>query len=932
MRFFKQTLTFSATDLVNFLGCRHSTYLDVLNLASPAPPAPDDPFLELLRTKGLAHERRYLESLRAQGREVVDLAAEASGGGRAQRTREAMAAGVDVIYQGALQGERWHGYADFLTRVPGKSSLGDFHYEAVDTKLSGAAKAKHALQLAVYSRLLADVQGQLPQAMHIVVGDGSVVTVRTADLQYYSEVARQGLEAFADALPARSRGEPCSHCANCRWRSRCKDEWQKTDHLSLVAGISRGQRAKLEEAGIGTMAALASLPAGARIGGMNPEVLKRIRVQAGLQVAKRTDGEDRVEMLEAIPGKGFARMPRPDSGDLFFDMEGDPLFAGGLEYLFGLVDVVEGNARFVPFWGHDRAEEKIAFERVMDFIMAQLERFPNAHIYHYASYEESALKRLAMLHGTREDAVDHLLRTGKLVDLYQVVREAIRVSEPSYSIKNLEVFYMEARSGEVTDAGASVVVYEQWRQSGDPKLLKDIADYNEFDCVSTWKLREWLLTLRPAGVEWYEGRSDDDVDPEREVQRREAEHRSAETQAELVRAPKSEQPFRELVGQLLEFHRREAKPVWWAMFQRQKMSEDELIDDAECVGGLRPDPAAPPYPDKRSMVHTFLFPPQDFKLRVGQRAKRADTLKDAGEIVFLDEDAGQIALKIGLKAEPYGPALSLIPSGPMETEVMREAIYRYADSVIDDSQDYRAVGSILRREYPLIHELKVGQPIAPAGVEVVKGASDAIARLDDSHVLVQGPPGTGKTYLSAHAIVDLLVQGQRIGVSSNSHKAINNLLVEVEKQALDRRIVFRGAKKCSAEDHHLNGAMIVDVMTNEEISDGNYDLIAGTAWLFARRTSRIRLILGLSFYRRSRPGVDRKCGCDGLECSQHRPGRGSNAALAADSGRASRGFREIGVGLPVGRDSHGTAGTRDFLARDSPHASRCVPVHLRGGV
>jgi hypothetical protein len=68
MRFFQQTLTFSATDLVNFLGCRHSTYLDVSNLASPAPPAPDDPFLELLRTKGLAHERRYLGSLRAQRR------------------------------------------------------------------------------------------------------------------------------------------------------------------------------------------------------------------------------------------------------------------------------------------------------------------------------------------------------------------------------------------------------------------------------------------------------------------------------------------------------------------------------------------------------------------------------------------------------------------------------------------------------------------------------------------------------------------------------------------------------------------------------------------------------------------------------------------------------------------------------------------------
>jgi uncharacterized protein len=833
MRLFKQTLTFSATDLVNFLGCRHATYLDVLDLAKPTPAAPDDPFLALLQAKGLAHERAYLEVLRSQGREVVDLSAAGYGGGRAQRTREAMAAGVDVIYQGALQGERWHGYADFLTRVPGRSSLGDFYYEAVDTKLSSVAKPKHALQLAVYSQLLAGVQGVSPKAMHIVAGDGKMASVRTADLHYYSEVAREGLEAFADALPSSSVGEPCSHCANCRWSSRCEEEWHRTDHLSLVAGITRGQRAKLGEAGISTMAALASSPADVRVGGMNPEVLKRTRAQAGLQVAKRADGKNRVDVLEPIPGKGFARLPRPDRGDLFFDMEGDPLYAGGLEYLFGFVAVEKSQPLFTGFWGHDRAEEKIAFERVMDFITAQLERLPDAHIYHYAAYEENAIKRLAMLHGTREDAVDHLLRTHTLVDLYQVVRESIRVSEPGYSIKNLEVFYMEARTGDVKDAGTSVVVYEQWRQLKDPKLLKDIADYNEFDCVSTWKLRDWLLTLRPSGVEWYRD-SDDELDSEREATRQEAEERCADVQAELSRAPENEQPFRELVGQLLEFHRREAKPVWWAMFNRQKLSEEELIDDAECVGGLRPDPAAPPYPDKRSMVHTFLFPPQDFKFRVGRRARRADTLKDAGEIVFLDETAGQLALKIGAQAEAYGSSLSLIPNGPIETEVMREAIYRYADSVIDGREDYGAVRSILRWELPHIRDLPSGQAIIPAGEEVVQGASSAIARLEDSYLLVQGPPGTGKTYLAAHAIVDLLAEGKRIGVSSNSHKAINNLLVEVEKQALDRQVIFRGAKKSPAEDHHLNGAMIDDVEKNEEISDGNYDLIAGTAWMFAR--------------------------------------------------------------------------------------------------
>ncbi len=113
-------------------------------------------------------------------------------------------------------------------------------------------------------------------------------------------------------------------------------------------------------------------------------------------------------------------------------------------------------------------------------------------------------------------------------------------------------------------------------------------------------------------------------------------------------------------------------------------------------------------------------------------------------------------------------------------------------------------------------------------------AAKAIARLDASHLVVQGPPGTGKTFLSAHTIVDLLSQGRRIGVASNSHRAINNLLEEVERQAVLRGIRFRGAKKSSSDEQRLNGAMIEDLSDNAAISDGGFDLIGGTAWLFAR--------------------------------------------------------------------------------------------------
>ncbi len=798
------------------------------------PLPPEDPLLELLQAKGVEHERRHLESLRVAGRRVVEIEADGSLLDRVARTRTAMASGEDVIYQGALLDGRWSGYADFLVKVPGSSTLGAHLYEPVDTKLSLTAKPKHVIQLAVYSELLGAVQGVAPPAMHIVLGDNEVETVRVADIRHYVDAARRRLEEFVRSSPKSSTSEPCSHCAQCRWSARCEAEWVERDDLSLVANITGGQRHKLEEAGVSTVAALATLTPDRRIPGLRPALLQRLSAQARLQSSTRSDGKHRVEPLEPAAGKGFARLPEPNRGDLFFDMEGDPLVSGGLEYLFGFVHGAEGSEAFVPFWGHTRAEERRAFEQAVDFITLQLAAFPNAHVYHYASYEESALKRLAMLHGTREADVDDLLRAGKLVDLYQVVREAILVSEPRYSIKNLESFYMPPRSGEVKSADSSIVVYERWRLLRDAQLLKDIADYNEEDCRSTWKLRDWLLTLRPTTLPWYEHKAAETVDPERSARRRQAEARLADTIVRLSWAPVEQRPFRELVGQLLEFHRREDKPSYWAMFHRQRLSEEELVEDPECIGALRPDPSAPPYADKRSTVYTFRFPPQDFKMRIGNRPKRAASLKDAGEIVFLDEESGQIALKLGPKAEPYEDAFSLIPPGPLDAEAQREAIYRFAESVISGSHEYAAVRSLLRRSRPRVAGIREGKPLIPDGADLVAAASSAIARLDRSYLLIQGPPGTGKTFLSARAIVDLLSQGRRVGVGSNSHKAINNLLMEVERQALERHVFFRGAKKYSEDSQRLNGSMIADLSENEAVSSGGYDLIAGTAFLLSR--------------------------------------------------------------------------------------------------
>ena len=106
------------------------------------------------------------------------------------------------------------------------------------------------------------------------------------------------------------------------------------------------------------------------------------------------------------------------------------------------------------------------------------------------------------------------------------MQQSLIASEPGYSIKDLEVFYADKRTEEVTAAGDSIVVYERWRETQDPALLESIRAYNEVDCRSTQGLRDWLVAaVRPAGLAWPNRKdiASQERDPEARANREEME-------------------------------------------------------------------------------------------------------------------------------------------------------------------------------------------------------------------------------------------------------------------------------------------------------------------------------------------------------------------------------------------------------------------------
>jgi predicted RecB family nuclease len=348
MQFLDGRLLLSATDLINFLGCRHATWLDLRDLTEPVELPERDAATALIFAKGIEHEKRYLASRKVLGIAVVEVPGEGFDfTERISFTREAMQTGTEVIYQAALLAPPWLGNADFLERVDERSGLGAWSYEALDTKLSRSVKPEHVIQLASYSRLIGVVQGRAPTRLVVLLGNNKREPLRVSDFAHYHSIAERRLETYAKEPPAVSVGEPCGHCRICRWKSRCEADWEAADHLTLVANITRHQIRRLWDAGVSTVRALAALPAGSRVPGVQPATFDRLRHQAALQIAKRDTGANQRQLLPPAAGKGFARLPRPDPGDVFFDMEGYPFFddRSHLEYLYGLVTAENGQPR-----------------------------------------------------------------------------------------------------------------------------------------------------------------------------------------------------------------------------------------------------------------------------------------------------------------------------------------------------------------------------------------------------------------------------------------------------------------------------------------------------------------------------------------------------------------------------------------------------------
>lgn len=865
--------------------------LDVALERRPRPVTEADPMLERVAQLGTEHEQAELRRLVAahpgEGAVVTFGRPVHTDAGLREACARTLAAladpRVEVIAQGCVYDGAFVGFVDFLERVRGAD--GSSAWLVSDTKLARSASVPALLQVAAYADILAGSGVPLAPVARLVLGSGVSEDFRLDEIVPVYRARRARLEGIVAGHRADESAVPWGDdryvaCGRCQL---CDAEVSARDDLLLVAGMRRPTRRHLIEAGVHTMTELAEFEG--EVDDIHPERLARLQAQARLQVSARATGAGlRHEVIDQAVLA--ARMPAASPGDIFFDFEGDPIWVEpgettwGLEYLFGLIEVDElaptaadpaAGSRFVAFWAHDRAQERRALIDFVAYVTERRARWPDLHIYHYAAYETAALLRLAARHGVCEDEIDQFLRDGLFIDLYAVVRGAIRVSDRSYSLKKLEPLYMAARDAHVTNAADSIVVYHQFMAARDAgrldearRLIDDITAYNTDDCVSTMLLASWLRGLgdgTPVPVASVEEPAPVMVsDKRREQIRLEASLR------ELIAGVKSgertpEQHAVALASAAILFHAREAKPFWqryfdrlrrpvrdwrgsrdepvfviesanvtegWAIEGRQRKPRRQLRLVGETLGGETLQPGARlrtvyPVPPPEGIT-----PTPDAMYAVGSELQVLESH---------DEVLGSRRVRQRLIAAEVAPSatghaelpVALIGGDQVRPGPITDALVELAEEVRDayPRAVERAGVDVLRRVPP-----RGGLPRPGEGPDrFVVAIRDALLGMDSSYVAVQGPPGTGKTHVGGRVIAELVLRhGWRVGVTSQSHKAIENILAAVVSAGVPAEQVAKATRGTDDPPWtHLEHADHVRRFI-DGLEPGTGLVIGGTVW------------------------------------------------------------------------------------------------------
>ncbi len=466
---------------LHYLRCHRRAYLERYGDREQRDPPGD--YLNKIIADGIANRQTVLATYDS----IQPDYPEGDRAAGAVATEALMAEGIDCIYKGILWVPGDEAYAhviyssqpDLLLKRPGRSRWGNWEYEPAQIKLGRRPKLEYQLVATLHAWLLAEVQGQAPEASWLLLRDRDPFYVLW---QERLDAMLELLEGCTQMLSGPIEPEVFiarNRCGLCAWQHFCHDIAVEQQHLSLLPGVTPKRYGYLQHVGITTLEILRQTKPKVleNLPGFGPAVAHKMIEQA------QSTWSNRPVRPPVVPMPPVLRSPV----ELYFDIEAEPDL--GIAFLHGVlvVDHRRDTETFHSFVAEKPEDEQQCWEEFLAFVC---QVHGNAPVYHFCSYEADTMRRLGRLYGTEPLVIEGLV--SRFVDIHYWVTHTVTMPVESYALKHIARWVgFDWRDGEANGAQA-IFWYVEWLKTGDRAQLDRILVYNEDDCRATYVVKEWL--------------------------------------------------------------------------------------------------------------------------------------------------------------------------------------------------------------------------------------------------------------------------------------------------------------------------------------------------------------------------------------------------------------------------------------------------------
>lgn len=851
MKIIINQIYYSPSDLTKFLNDQFSSWMDhfvFIDLrAIRFSSASKSKFSIILRKKGKHHENWLLKLFHQQQLKVVDLSSSV----KYSDTVTAIKNGNDVIFQPILIKHQFRGRADFLIKVPEKSSLGYFCYEVWECKIGLTIKPDFLIQTTSYIEMLHKIQNKYPKNITIILGNGEKKQRVLKNYKFLYKYFKKQFLLYHNNFNQNKFPTPIRVNSNSQWQEYSAWLLKIIQHISQIAGIKKTQIESLKKKNILTLAELINFRIN-KVINISIKTTKQLIKQSSLQILTKTN---------EIPKYKFTSfdknlvIPLESPGDLFFDIEGYPMHNKGLEYLWGVLYLKKPAIyNYFSFWAHTKDREIKAFSSFIGLAYYMRKISPEMHIYHYGNYELAVCKKIAIINSQLQRQFEYLLINNVFIDLFKIIKNNAIIGTSSYSIKDIEKLYRQKQRMGIYSASQSVEEFALWRVKNDgynwktSKILNLIKKYNIDDCKSTKELADWirlkqkktcnrslLIDPKSANVK---------IKEENKLNSAICFKNKLSTLTSILRKYNFviEEQVALTILNILEYYERENKPKYWRLIDRMSAQKKELYKDPDCIVNCK-------FISKRIAQNKSKFKKTIYKYSFDTRQEIEELYNQY--FVFGDKSNTKKKLIVDILQnkskinkgiiylttnQQLNKNITLLANEKIHLTPILNAIYNQVTAFENGTLCHSAIIQLLYKCSPLLAGYRYKESLFTSTINqsLIKPIN-LLKNLVNGSLIIQGPPGTGKTHIAKQLILELLRLRLKIGISSNSHKSINNLLfgtaILCKKIKINGSFIYTQATDLISNT--LNAKKTTKSLIIKELND--YTVIGTTVWGFAEK-------------------------------------------------------------------------------------------------